>query len=76
MKENSFLTWSVIPTPFCTIDHHEYASGSPLMALLLLLGIPAWICCCCRKKIFRPKSTTTTVLQVLTVDTQLQMKSV
>ncbi|XP_026214600.1 uncharacterized protein wu:fc21g02 [Anabas testudineus] len=47
-------------------DHHEHTSGSPLMALLLLLGIPAWICCCCRKKIFRPKPTTATVLQTMT----------
>ncbi|XP_072239778.1 uncharacterized protein [Leuresthes tenuis] len=34
-------------------DHHEHADGNPLLALLLLLGIPAGICCCCRKKIFK-----------------------
>ncbi|XP_071755136.1 uncharacterized protein LOC139911490 [Centroberyx gerrardi] len=43
-------------------DHHEYG-GNPLMALLLLLGIPAGICCCCRKKIFRQKASTTATLQ-------------
>ncbi|XP_067354949.1 wu:fc21g02 isoform X2 [Channa argus] len=45
-------------------DHHD-PSGSPLMALLLLLGIPAGICCCCRKKIFRKKDTTATTLQTV-----------
>lgn len=40
------------------VDAHE-DSGNPLLALLLLLGIPAGICCCCRKKIFRKKATTT-----------------
>lgn len=44
-------------------DHHEYSEGNPLMALLLLLGIPAGICCCCRKKIFKKKATTATTLQ-------------
>uniref|UniRef100_A0A6Q2ZGS2 Uncharacterized protein n=2 Tax=Esox lucius TaxID=8010 RepID=A0A6Q2ZGS2_ESOLU len=44
-------------------DKHEY-EGNPLMALLLLLGIPAGICCCCRKKIFQKKAQhTTTVIQ-------------
>ncbi|KAJ8000914.1 hypothetical protein DPEC_G00185330 [Dallia pectoralis] len=45
-------------------DKHEY-EGNPLLALLLLLGIPAGICCCCRKKIFKKKTqyTTTTVVQ-------------
>ncbi|XP_041642059.1 protein diaphanous homolog 1 [Cheilinus undulatus] len=43
-------------------DHHEY-EGNPLMALLLLLGIPAGICCCCRKKIFKKKATTASNLQ-------------
>lgn len=42
------------------LTDHEYAEGNPLMALLLLLGIPAGICCCCRKKIFRKKSTAAT----------------
>ncbi|KAM9857678.1 uncharacterized protein ACBR49_001290 [Aulostomus maculatus] len=41
-------------------DYKEY-SGNPLMALLLLLGIPAGICCCCRKKIFKKKATTATL---------------
>ncbi|KAK2815525.1 hypothetical protein Q5P01_025992 [Channa striata] len=45
-------------------DHHE-SSGSPLMALLLLLGIPAGICCCCRKKIFRKKNASATTLQTV-----------
>ncbi|XP_066534309.1 wu:fc21g02 isoform X2 [Hoplias malabaricus] len=47
------------------VDHHEGVSGGPLMALLLLLGIPAGICCCCRKRIFKKsyQSTTTTVMQ-------------
>uniref|UniRef100_A0AAQ6ALB7 Immunoglobulin subtype domain-containing protein n=3 Tax=Amphiprion ocellaris TaxID=80972 RepID=A0AAQ6ALB7_AMPOC len=44
-------------------DRHEYSEGNPLMALLLLLGIPAGICCCCRKKIFKKKATTATTLQ-------------
>lgn len=60
---------------FSTSDHHEYTTGSPLMALLLLLGIPAWICCCCRKKIFRPKATAATLLQVLTVGTSQSVKT-
>ncbi|XP_049428019.1 synaptojanin-1 [Epinephelus fuscoguttatus] len=42
-------------------DHHE--EGNPLLALLLLLGIPAGICCCCRKKIFKKKATTAATLQ-------------
>lgn len=44
-------------------DHHEYTEGNPLLALLLLLGIPAGICCCCRKKIFKKKATTSATLQ-------------
>ncbi|XP_041840222.1 cleavage and polyadenylation specificity factor subunit 6 [Melanotaenia boesemani] len=44
-------------------DHHEYTSGSPLIALLLLLGIPTGICCCCRKKIFKKKAPTSATLQ-------------
>lgn len=44
-------------------DYHEYSEGNPLMALLLLLGIPAGICCCCRKKIFKKKATTAATLQ-------------
>lgn len=44
-------------------DRHEYSGGNPLLALLLLLGIPAGICCCCRKKIFKQKSNTATTLQ-------------
>ncbi|XP_008292537.1 uncharacterized protein LOC103366546 [Stegastes partitus] len=43
-------------------DHHE-STGNPLLALLLLLGIPAGICCCCRKKIFKKKATTAATLQ-------------
>ncbi|XP_040002151.1 uncharacterized protein wu:fc21g02 [Xiphias gladius] len=46
-------------------DRHEYAGGNPLMALLLLLGIPAGICCCCRKKIFKKKATTAATLQTI-----------
>ncbi|XP_042340261.1 formin-A isoform X2 [Plectropomus leopardus] len=42
-------------------DHHEYADGNPLLALLLLLGIPAGICCCCRKKIFKKKASAATL---------------
>ncbi|XP_060941715.1 wu:fc21g02 [Limanda limanda] len=45
-------------------DHHEATEGNPLMALLLLLGIPAGICCCCRKKIFKTKGTTAGTLQM------------
>ncbi|KAM8772494.1 uncharacterized protein AB9X84_009987 isoform 1-T1 [Acanthopagrus schlegelii] len=48
-------------------DHHEYTEGNPLMALLLLLGIPAGICCCCRKKIFKKKATTAATLQTTPV---------
>ncbi|TDH16577.1 hypothetical protein EPR50_G00021210 [Perca flavescens] len=44
-------------------DRHEYTQGNPLMALLLLLGIPAGICCCCRKKIFRKQAGTNVTLQ-------------
>ncbi|XP_029910025.1 protein cappuccino [Myripristis murdjan] len=44
-------------------DHHDYEGGNPLLALLLLLGIPAGICCCCRKKIFKQKASTTATLQ-------------
>ncbi|XP_051242095.1 histone-lysine N-methyltransferase SETD1B isoform X2 [Dicentrarchus labrax] len=43
-------------------DHHE-SQGNPLIALLLLLGIPAGICCCCRKKIFKKKANTAATLQ-------------
>ncbi|XP_062377219.1 wu:fc21g02 isoform X2 [Sardina pilchardus] len=46
-------------TRMTLVDKHEYAEPNPLLALLLLLGIPAGICCCCRKKIFRKKATTT-----------------
>ncbi|XP_062334408.1 wu:fc21g02 isoform X1 [Osmerus eperlanus] len=42
------------------VDHLDDTDGNPLMALLLLLGIPAGICCCCRKKIFKRKPATTT----------------
>ncbi|XP_056136561.1 uncharacterized protein wu:fc21g02 [Lampris incognitus] len=44
-------------------DHHDDSKGNPLLALLLLLGIPAGICCCCRKKIFKQKASTTATLQ-------------
>lgn len=44
-------------------DHQDVTSGNPLLALLLLLGIPAGICCCCRKKIFKQKASTSTTLQ-------------
>ncbi|TKS69359.1 hypothetical protein D9C73_003423 [Collichthys lucidus] len=44
-------------------DHHESTGASPLMALLLLLGIPAGVCCCCRKKIFKKKATPASTLQ-------------
>lgn len=44
-------------------DHHDTVNGNPLMALLLLLGIPAGICCCCRKKIFKSKATTAHTIQ-------------
>ncbi|XP_029989212.1 uncharacterized protein LOC115418832 [Sphaeramia orbicularis] len=44
-------------------DHHDYSEGNPLMALLLLLGIPAGICCCCRKKIFKSKANTASTQQ-------------
>uniref|UniRef100_A0A3B4TTJ1 Immunoglobulin subtype domain-containing protein n=1 Tax=Seriola dumerili TaxID=41447 RepID=A0A3B4TTJ1_SERDU len=44
-------------------DQHDYSGGNPLMALLLLLGIPAGICCCCRKKIFKKKATNAASLQ-------------
>uniref|UniRef100_A0A8C3G8U2 Uncharacterized protein n=1 Tax=Cyclopterus lumpus TaxID=8103 RepID=A0A8C3G8U2_CYCLU len=37
-------------------DHLDDSEGNPLLALLLLLGIPAGICCCCRKKIFKKKA--------------------
>ncbi|XP_019939434.2 uncharacterized protein [Paralichthys olivaceus] len=49
-------------------DRREATDGNPLLALLLLLGIPAGICCCCRKKIFKKKSTTAATLQ-MTPDT-------
>lgn len=45
-------------------EAHEYGEGNPLLALLLLLGIPVGICCCCRKKIFKKKATNATMLQV------------
>lgn len=48
----------------CFAEAHEYGDGNPLLALLLLLGIPAGICCCCRKKIFKKKATNATMLQV------------
>ncbi|XP_060909037.1 wu:fc21g02 [Labrus mixtus] len=48
-------------------DRHEYSEGNPLMALLLLLGIPAGICCCCRKKIFKQKQNTANTLQAVPV---------
>ncbi|XP_034080361.1 uncharacterized protein wu:fc21g02 isoform X2 [Gymnodraco acuticeps] len=44
-------------------DHHNDAEGNPLLALLLLLGIPAGICCCCRKNIFKKKAPHATMLQ-------------
>ncbi|XP_068178173.1 wu:fc21g02 [Antennarius striatus] len=43
-------------------DHHDYSGGNPLLALMLLLGIPAGICCCCRKKIFKKKANTAATL--------------
>ncbi|XP_076830136.1 uncharacterized protein LOC143476057 [Brachyhypopomus gauderio] len=45
------------------VDKHK--TLSPLVALMLLLGIPVGICCCCRKKLFKKssQSTTTTILQ-------------
>uniref|UniRef100_A0A8C7RPY7 Uncharacterized protein n=2 Tax=Oncorhynchus mykiss TaxID=8022 RepID=A0A8C7RPY7_ONCMY len=45
-------------------DKHESEAGNPLMALLLLLGIPASICFCCRKRIFKNKSPDTTAIQL------------
>ncbi|KAK5901369.1 hypothetical protein CgunFtcFv8_026249 [Champsocephalus gunnari] len=44
-------------------DHHNDTEGNPLLALLLLLGIPAGICCCCRKNIFKKKAPHATMLQ-------------
>ncbi|XP_040042008.2 uncharacterized protein LOC120824914 isoform X2 [Gasterosteus aculeatus] len=44
-------------------DRRESTGGNPLLALLLLLGIPAGICCCCRKKIFKKKAATAETLQ-------------
>ncbi|XP_054460359.1 uncharacterized protein wu:fc21g02 [Anoplopoma fimbria] len=44
-------------------DHHESSEGNPLLALLLLLGVPAGICCCCRKKIFKKKASTAATFQ-------------
>ncbi|KAI3353222.1 hypothetical protein L3Q82_019263, partial [Scortum barcoo] len=44
-------------------DHHDSENGNPLLALLLLLGIPAGICCCCRKKIFKKKAPAAAMLQ-------------
>ncbi|XP_033976792.1 uncharacterized protein wu:fc21g02 [Trematomus bernacchii] len=44
-------------------DHHNGTEGNPLLALLLLLGIPAGICCCCRKNIFKKKAPHATMLQ-------------
>ncbi|XP_072533180.1 uncharacterized protein [Salminus brasiliensis] len=46
------------------VDHHEGIDASPLMALLLLLGIPAGVCCCCRKKIFRKSSQSTAMTTI------------
>ncbi|KAL6110000.1 uncharacterized protein ACO6RY_19173 [Pungitius sinensis] len=43
-------------------DRRE-TNGNPLLALLVLLGIPAGVCCCCRKKIFKKKATTAATLQ-------------
>ncbi|KAM6941644.1 uncharacterized protein PEZ65_003650 [Lycodopsis pacificus] len=50
-------------TLFSTADHREDSDGNPLLALLLLLGIPAGVCCCCRKKIFKKKPSTAAPLQ-------------
>uniref|UniRef100_A0A8C6TP87 Immunoglobulin V-set domain-containing protein n=1 Tax=Neogobius melanostomus TaxID=47308 RepID=A0A8C6TP87_9GOBI len=44
-------------------DRHDSVNGNPLLALLLLLGIPAGICCCCRKKIFKSKASTAHTIQ-------------
>ncbi|KAK1791159.1 hypothetical protein P4O66_002186 [Electrophorus voltai] len=46
------------------VDHHE-KKLNPLVALMLLLGIPAGVCCCCRKRIFKKSGhpTTTTIVQ-------------
>ncbi|KAM4603955.1 uncharacterized protein ACJ7VT_018602 [Polymixia lowei] len=44
-------------------DGDEGPGGNSLLALLLLLGIPAGICCCCRKKIFKQKASTNATLQ-------------
>ncbi|KAM7393487.1 hypothetical protein PAMP_020353 [Pampus punctatissimus] len=48
-------------------DKKEVLETNPLLALLLLLGIPAGICCCCRKKIFKKKATTAATLQTTPV---------
>ncbi|KAM8842806.1 uncharacterized protein ACB058_014375 isoform 1-T1 [Synchiropus picturatus] len=44
-------------------DHKDIPEGNPLLALLLLLGIPAGVCCCCHKKIFKKKPATAAVIQ-------------
>lgn len=44
-------------------DHYDEMEGNPLLALLLLLGIPAGVCCCCRKKIFKKKASTAQTVQ-------------
>ncbi|KAM7418291.1 hypothetical protein PAMA_015753 [Pampus argenteus] len=48
-------------------DKKVVMEANPLLALLLLLGIPAGICCCCRKKIFKKKATTAATLQTTPV---------
>lgn len=50
-------------------DHHEMVDGNPLLALLLLLGIPVGICCCCRKKIFKKSAASTTTTFQATPET-------
>ncbi|XP_040892676.1 uncharacterized protein wu:fc21g02 isoform X2 [Toxotes jaculatrix] len=56
-------------------DHHEYKEGNPLLALLLLLGIPVGICCCCRKKIFKNKATSAATLQTQAAPEAVQPQS-
>ncbi|CAK6976119.1 formin-A isoform X1 [Scomber scombrus] len=66
LKDRRFREVSI--TRMDLTDHKDY-EGNPLMALLLLLGIPAGICCCCRKKIFKKKAayTNTTAIQATPV---------
>ncbi|XP_035387456.1 uncharacterized protein wu:fc21g02 [Electrophorus electricus] len=45
------------------VDHHE-KKLNPLVALMLLLGIPAGVCCCCRKRIFKKSGHPTTTTNV------------